>query len=83
MKFTTESGSSYEVNGCQIRRVGGINEPTLRQGKDGDWKEAKMILVSKGQSAVIFWGEDTFLLPNSPSESIPATITSKVVEIID
>jgi len=41
MLFRTESGSSYEVSlkEKKIRRLSGINDPTSRQGSDGEWKE--------------------------------------------
>lgn len=35
--------STYEIDGTRVRRLGGDNSPTLRQGADGEWKEAESI----------------------------------------
>ena len=35
MRFTTESGSTYEINGSMVRRV----NPGYEKRADGEWKE--------------------------------------------
>lgn len=90
MKFTTVSGSVYEVNfdSKKIRRLNGVKDSTSRQGKDGEWRAYKELIPSplkKGVSAVIIWKDDTELLDETIVEdgmiAIPTTRTSTVVEI--
>lgn len=89
MKFTTASGSVYEVNtdSKQIRRLNGVKDPTPRQGPDGQWRTYKDLLLAKGESALIVWGDDTELLSESKEIlkeggfAIPTTMTSTVMEI--
>ena len=82
MKFTTQSGSVYEVNQTdkQIRRVSGSKKPTLRQGQDGDWKSYSTLSPIKvGQPVVIVWA-----IVDGTSETVfKTTFTSDVTEIND
>lgn len=92
MKFTTVSGSVYIVNtdSKKIRRLNGVNDPTPRQGKDGEWRSYQELLPSplrKGTCALIVWGDETELLDESKEAvkeggvAIPTTRTSTVVDI--
>ncbi len=68
--------STYEVDEVfhQIRRIEGVNAPTPRQGKDGEWREYHTLLLLANGSYLIQW--------NNPPEGEPArcTITSTVVD---
>jgi hypothetical protein len=88
--FTTQSGSKYEVDtdNKRIRRLTGKNEPTRRQGVDGNWRNYDTIvpeLITIGEQVAIFWTKDTPLLDETPEEdrkiAVPTTITSAVVEM--
>lgn len=93
MKFTTVSGSVYEVNtdSKQIRRLNGINDPTLRQGADGQWRDYQDIYpnpITVGASAVIVWGPETELLAETKEtlskiggSAAPLTTTSTVISV--
>lgn len=86
MIFITMSGSRYEADlqNKKIRRLSGANQPTLRQGKDGDWREFDSISsIEINKEVLIIWTPNTKLLEGSPRSSIPATMTSKVKEICD
>lgn len=96
MKFTTVTGSVYEVDteGKKIRRLQGKKDPTPRQGKDGEWRGYLNDLeVKVGASVWIQWedahpltDETLGLLGISDEEAPPPapgrlTITSPVAEI--
>ena len=94
MKFTTASGSVYEVNtdSKQIRRLNGPKDPTPRQGKDGQWRNYSDLApdpISVGSGVVIFWGHDTALLAETEEQlksmgggiAAPTTMTSNVVSV--
>jgi len=86
MKFKTLTGSTYEIDltNKKIRRVSGLNDPTQRQGADGDWRNYDEVIPSPieiDKSVVIYWGKDVPLLSGSPSNAIPVTMTSPVVSI--
>jgi len=92
MKFTTVSGSVYEVNtdSKQIRRLNGANDPTPRQGKDGQWRTYSEITpVKVGSGVAIFWGHDVPLLAETEEQlktmgggiAAPTTMTSSVVKV--
>ncbi len=92
MKFTTASGSVYEVNtdSKKIRRLNGVKDPTPRTGKDGEWRSYEDLVCKKGSSAIIFWGQETALLAeteqilkeaDSAMVVAPTTMTSTVVDI--
>jgi hypothetical protein len=84
MKFKTESGSEYEVNTDkkEIRRLSGNADPTLRQGRDGDWKSYEDISeIVVGRSVIVFHTKNTSLFSGSPKYAIPGTITSRVTNI--
>lgn len=73
MIFYTESGSIYELDRTnnQIRRLNGAEDPTPRQGKDGEWKKFTYCTeVIEKQSVIINW------------ENEKCTITSPVKTII-
>jgi hypothetical protein len=92
MKFTTVSGSVYEVNtdSKQIRRLNGAKDPTPRQGPDGQWRTYSDITpINVGSSVAIFWGGETALLAETEEELkdmpgaivAPTTMTSMVVNV--
>lgn len=59
-KFTTESGSLYELDleNKQIRRLNGPGNPTRRLGEDGVWKSytfADVMMVKTTHILVIDW----------------------------
>jgi hypothetical protein len=84
MKFSTESGSMYEVNPetKQVRRLIGINDPTLRVGTDGRWRTyLELSPVEIGRPVWIIWTADVPLFDGSPSDAVPGTLTSRVTRI--
>jgi len=83
MKFITRSGSVYEINleKTKVRRLEGKENPTPRQGPDGEWKEAESISDPViGKPVFIFWDPKT--TPPKREGAIPATMTSNVVEVV-
>lgn len=84
-EFKTESGSTYQVDYINklIRRISGTNNPTNRQGQDGNWKAYQDIVLKEGEVCFIFWDSKTTPPLINTSGSIPATATSKVVSIIN
>lgn len=57
MIFLTDN-STYEIDPAnrRIRRLEGTNDPTARQGNDGDWKNyAAISSVTIGDPVVIVW----------------------------
>lgn len=90
MKFTTATGSVYEVNtdSKQIRRLTGVKDPTPRQGKDGEWRTyIDTTPIKVGQQLLIRWGDDTEASPEGKileadgMAVIKTTITSPVASI--
>lgn len=95
MRFTTISGSTYEIDAIakKIRRLNGKADPTPRQGKDGEWQVyLNDITVQKGEPVWIQWAapkpltdETKGLFGIEDKEDVPApgrvTHTSIVVEI--
>lgn len=90
MKFITTSGSVYEVDekNHNIRRLIGKGDPTPRQGKDGEWRKYAELRPSPleiGAQAMIVWGSDVPLLPETVLQegesAIKITTTSLVIEI--
>ena len=92
MKFTTQSGSVYEINtdSKKIRRLKGTEDPTPRQGKDGEWRSYADIFpnpIQVGRGVVIAWGDDTPLLDETKvmfgddAAGMPITTTSKVIMV--
>jgi hypothetical protein len=85
MKFTTETGSVYEINtdSKQIRRLNGKLDPTPRMGKAGEWRTYHSTYpdpIEVGSQVIIVWGSDVAPLdPDQPGT--PTTITSQVVSI--
>lgn len=72
MIFYTDSGSIYELDkeNNRIRRLEGTENPTPRQGADGEWKVFKHCSeVLEGWGVLIRW------------EGIRSTITSPVKTI--
>jgi hypothetical protein len=84
MKFKTMSGTIYEVDWVskKVRRLSGTADPTLRQGKDGEWKAFDHMRVCVGECTLIQWDPETTPLLDGNGIGIPATLTSKVIEII-
>ncbi len=92
MIFRTQSGSQYEINTetKQVRRMLGKIGPTTRQGQDLEWKTYDSIFpdpITVGSSVIIFWPKEIPLLDDTPKEereiSVPTTMTSNVVDVID
>lgn len=87
IKFVTESGSVYEIDSENklVRRLTGVIDPQPRQGKDGMWKSyADTNGVEVGTSVLFIWPRATTpLLPGSPNNAVPSTVTSPVKEILD
>ncbi len=92
MKFTTASGSVYEVNtdSKQIRRLNGVRDPSPRQGPDGQWRAYEEIFPDPpevGRPLVIRWGPETALMAETQEIvkaggiGLPLTTTSHVVTI--
>ena len=55
MIFHTEN-STYEVRGFAVRRLSGRNDPTPRQGKDGEWRDFRtMTPVEVGSRVLFVW----------------------------
>lgn len=92
MRFTTISGSLYEVDtkAKKVRRLNGKADPTPRMGKDGEWRSYREIHpdpVQVGQGVVIAWGDDVELQDETKQVvaeggfGLPLTTTSTVVEV--
>lgn len=80
MIFETETGSIYEVDGLRVRRLDGKGSPTPRIGEG--WKEIKDHgPIKVGGHVLLVWPDSVPLLPGSPPEATPATMTSRVVKI--
>lgn len=79
-KFTTETGSEYEIDEDRrrIRRLGGYHEPTNNQGQDGEWQSyLKTSPVRKGEQVLIVWGW------SADGSRLLRTLTSQITEIED
>lgn len=77
-RFTTESGSTYEVDYSKrkMRRLEGKQAPTPRQGVDGEWQKfVNATLPSTGQSVIFVWSYE-----ESADDGLVAksTLTSRV-----
>lgn len=59
MIFHTLSGSTYELDKSnnRVRRLNGTQDPTPRQGSDGEWKTFESCSDVKEDSSVIFHWE--------------------------
>jgi len=88
------SGSHYEWDqgNNRIRRLAGVNDPTSRQGLDGEWRDVyTVIFLAQGQGACIIWKGDVEPTPETMArihageltleETVPATMTSPVTSI--
>jgi hypothetical protein len=93
MKFTTESGSTYEVDleNKRVRRLAGAKSPTERQGKDGDWRTFVGISpIRSGLPVLFIWNGEVPLLEETLKMladgllggAIPGTITSPIERIL-
>lgn len=73
MRVISTANSVYQVDEDNrlIRRVLGVNQPTPRQGDDGQWKEYKSIGLG-GDGLLIIW-------EYNPDGSARCTWTSTVV----
>jgi hypothetical protein len=80
IRFETVSGSFYEVDqdNKSVRRLIGVNDPTPRQGPDGEWREYTAITdIVPGLGVLIVWRVD-----EEDGEPIArSTVTSAVKEI--
>jgi hypothetical protein len=56
----TISGSIYEFDHGlrRVRRLSGQEDPTPRQGKDGEWKSYNEVLLQWNGSLIVVWGYD-------------------------
>lgn len=81
--FTTETGSTYEYDliNNRIRKSAGNTSTTTLRLRDG-WKDFDSLsAVEIGKEVCIVWSKNVQLLEGSPKDSIPSTITSRVVSI--
>lgn len=87
MKFTTETGSQYEIDLeiRKIRRLGNEKNksPTNRQGTDGEWKQYTYVHPAPtiGRELLVCWDivkEDPTL---DGQDRHRTTMTSKIVKI--
>jgi hypothetical protein len=94
MRFTTASGSVYEVDekAKKIRRLNGTTDLSPRMGKEGEWRPYKRLLpdpIKVGSGVAIVWGEETELLAETKEQlqtmgggfAMPMTTTSMVMDI--
>jgi hypothetical protein len=74
MRTVTTVNSVYQINEADhlIRRVSGANDPTPRQGVDGEWREYTT-LAPLLDGLLIVWGIN-------PDGTAKSTWTSKVVD---
>ncbi len=85
MRFSTKSGSHYEVDGRRIRRF--IRSSASESERVGeDWRKAVVGIIKVGSPVVIYWGEglDEFS-PESATEecNVRLTVTTQVREIYE
>ena len=89
MIFRTISQSIYEIDlaNQRIRRLHGVKEATGRQGNN-EWRQYAEIYPSPlevGLPAIVIWGDDASLLPDTVVGEgefpIKMTTTSLIVEI--
>jgi hypothetical protein len=61
MRTVTTANSVYQVNEADhmIRRLSGVNDPTPRQGVDGQWREYEQILPHPAGGLLIVWNQTT------------------------
>lgn len=73
MRTVSTENSTYEIDESNklIRRVHGVNDPTQRQGEDGEWKEYLGIMFTGG-GILIQWGWNG-------DSSAKCTLTSNIV----
>jgi len=88
MILYTASNSIYEVDliSKKIRRLSGERNATSRQGSDGEWKIHRSlfpVVPTTGSSLVICWNSDVELPTGSDVNSLPTTITSPIIRIVD
>lgn len=75
--------SKYEIDtdGKKVRRLTGQNQPTQRQGQDGDWRTFEEVLEpTVGNSLLIIWKVDS---ENNGDSILRTTMTSTIVKIIN
>lgn len=80
IKFTTETGSVYEVDAsaCRMRRLSGTHAPSTNQGEDSVWKNYGLISpVEAGSPVLVVW----LVEPDDVNWKVRSTITSPVVDI--
>ena len=79
MRFKTLN-STYEVDTIRkfIRRLEGTENPTPRQGPDGEWKQyIDIYSLGVGQSAMIVWN----VVAEAEGPTLKTTVTSEIKEI--
>lgn len=79
LRFETESGSVYEVDILErrVRRLTGLNAPTPRVGKDGEWKTFTLVSsITPGAPVLFVWRFDEG--PDQTSQWARSTVTSRV-----
>ena len=74
MRRVSTVNSVYHINESEhlIRRIGGVNLPTPRQGEDGEWATYETIVQHPQGGLLIVWGEN-------PDGTARCTWTSDVV----
>lgn len=82
IKFQTETGSLYEVDTETKLVLKTSDHYTGRQSTD--WQPYESVTeVAVGLEVLFTWPEGTPLLPGSPPSALPATLTSRVVEVFE
>ena len=83
MQFKTKSGSVYELDmNNKMARAITQSKPHPSVRLTGQWRPFLDVEVEVGKSAWIYWTVATPPLPGTEEPSMPATVTSEVVEII-
>lgn len=80
IRFTTESGSVYELDDKRVRRLTGTNNPTPRQGPDGEWKPLADVIPPKlveGTRVYLVWRYDE----TEEGQIARGTMTSRIVKM--
>lgn len=52
--------SMYEVDlaNNRVRRLAGLNDPTPRQGPDGEWQQCKDIYMTQDSTLLFVWSDN-------------------------
>ncbi len=70
----TLSGSIYEVdeNNKRVRRIFGTNNPTPRQGNDGDWRNYEQLHLTLGNRMLVIWGQAGNIIQTTSTSTVMA-----------